>query len=269
MAPILGDRRELFANSLVVDQPTTATGIAFAMLPPQDDTPAPTLLLLASTGTHTLMTEPYCRVGRLLHAEGWNIVSLDLPCHGADRRTGEPEELAGWAARTAAGEDIVATFQARVNAVVEHLVAKGMADPARIAAAGTSRGGFMALHAAAGNPRIRAVAAFAPVTDLTALREFTGQSSSPLVRRLAVAQATETLADRTVWITIGDADTRVDTGKAVALARMLERAAGACGLPPQVALHVVPVPGHVSLAEWHVQAANWLGQMIPAPKEHR
>lgn len=230
---------------------TTVAGTAFVMLPPHGGAPAPTLLLLASTGADTLTTEPYCRVGRLLHARGWNVVSLDLPCHGADRRAGEPAELAGWAARTAAGEDIVAAFQARVNDGVGHLVAIGMADPARIAAAGTSRGGFLAFHAAAGNPRIRAVAAFAPVTDLLALIEFAGQDRNPLARRLALVNAAKTLADRAVWITISNADERVGTGKAVDFARIL---AG------DVTLRVLPTPGHSSFAEWHDEAAAWFLQ---------
>ena len=122
----------------------TPSGTAFAMLPTQTGGPAPTLLLFAMAGTDTLNTEPYCRIGRLLHAQGWNVVSLDLPCHGGDQRAGEPPELPGWAARLKAGEDIVAAFQKRANDVVEHLMATGIADPARLAAAGTSRGGFMA-----------------------------------------------------------------------------------------------------------------------------
>jgi dienelactone hydrolase len=218
-------------------------------------------------GVDTLTTEPYCRVGRMLYAQGWNAVSLDLPCHGADRRVGEPPELAGWAARTAAGEDIVSVFQNRANGVVEHLVATGIADPARIAAAGTSRGGFMAFQAAADNPRIRAVAAFAPVTDLRALSEFAGQEDSPLVRRSALVNAAASLAERAAWITIGHADTRVGTDRAAAFAEALNAAAAARGLTPCVILHVLPIPGHSSYPEWHDEAAAWLRSAgsIPPP----
>ena len=239
-------------------QLTTAAGTAFAMLPPQVAVPASTLLLFSSTGEEALTTAPYCRVGRLLHAQGWNVASLDLPCHAADRRASEPPELEGWAARCAAGEDFVAAFRGRVNAVVEHLIATGVADPERIVAAGTSRGGFMAFQAAAGNPRIRAVAAFAPVTDLLALREFAGQETNPLTERLALNHAVEVLAGRAAWITIGNADERVNTGKVVGFGRALAIAAHERGLACDIALHVLPVPGHASLAEWHDEAAGWL-----------
>lgn len=236
---------------------TTDSGIAYAMFPPQDGGPAPTLLVFALAGKETLATEPYCRTGRLLHTQGWNVVSLDVPGHGADQRAGEPGGLGGWAARVTAGEDFVAAFQERVNDVVEHLVAMGVADPARVAAAGTSRGGFMAFHAAAGNAKVRAVAAFAPVTDLLALSEFSAQEQNPLVRRLALANHTEMLADRATWITIGNADNRVATNKAVALARALAAASQTHSLACDITLRVVPTPGHSSLPEWHDEAAAW------------
>ncbi len=65
----------------------TLSGTAYAAMPLQANSPAPTLLL-AMADLDTLTTEPYCRVGRLLHAQGWNVVSMDLPCHGGDRRPG-------------------------------------------------------------------------------------------------------------------------------------------------------------------------------------
>ena len=246
------------AASIVTDAAQTPSGMAYATLPRQSGGPAPTLLLFAMAGADTLCTEPYCRVGRLLHAQRWNVVSLNLPCHGDDRRAGEPTELAGWAARVKDGEDLVAAFQTRVNDVLEHLVATGIADPACIAAAGTSRGGFLAFHAAAANPLIRAVAAFAPVTDLIALSEFAGQEQNPLVHRLALVNAAEALADRAAWITIGNADVRVGTDRAVAFAGALKSAALTHKLTPRITLRVLPIPGHSSVPERHDEAANWL-----------
>jgi dienelactone hydrolase len=240
---------------------TLPPSLPCALLPPRPG-PAPTLLLFATAGADTLAAEPYGRVGRLLHARGWNVASLDLPCHGADARAGEPAELAGWAARAAAGEDFVASFRARVSDAIQRLAAAGIADPARIAAAGTSRGGFMAFHAAAGDPRIRAVAAFAPVTDLLALSEFAGQAGNPLARRLALSNAAEALAGRAAWITIGNADARVGTDRAIAFARALAAACQARALAPDVTLRVLPVPGHTSLAQWHDEAEDWLARTV-------
>jgi len=259
--PLIPARTQGPENMMEPMTRTTADGTAFALLPPQDGGRAATLLLFATADAASLVTETYSRIGRLLHARGWNVVSLDLPCHGADRRKGEPDQLHGWAARTAKGEDFVAAFRKRVDAVVDHLVATGIADPSRLATTGTSRGGFMAFHAAAGNPRIKAVAAFAPVTDLSALSEFAGQEDNPLVRRLALVQAVDALADRQAWIAIGDADERVRTDKAVAFANAVTAAGKARGLEGGITLRVLPVPGHVSFPEWHDEAAVWFQRL--------
>lgn len=232
------------------------------MLPPQHGAPSPTLLLLAGSVTESLALDPYCHTGRLLYARGWNVVSLDLPCHGADHRELEPEGLAGWAARTARGEDIVAVFRARVNDVLAHLVAERLAAPHRFAVAGTSRGGFMAFHAAAGYPGIRAVAGFAPVTDLLALSEFAGQEENPLLPRLALTQAVAALAARAAWITIGNADARVDTARVLAFAHALAAAHRDGNPANEVTLRLLPVPGHCSFPEWHDEAAAWLLRQV-------
>lgn len=236
----------------------TPDGTAYAMLSPPAKGPAPTLLLFATTGESTLATEPYRRVGALLYAQGWNVISLDMPCHGAEQRKGEPAQLAGWVARTARGEDIAAELCARVNKVLDHLVKSRMSDPDRIAAAGTSRGGFMAFRAAAANPRIRAVAGFAPVTDLLALTEFANMKSNALAQQLALVNVAEKLADRAAWITIGNQDGRVGTDRATAFAKALTQAAEQKKLRARVELQVLPVPGHTSLPEWYDQAAAWL-----------
>ena len=245
--------RQSAADEVVSD--TTAIGTEFHMLAPARDA-APTLLLFAMAGKDTLVTEPHCCVGRILHGQGWNVVSLDLPCHGLDRRSGETPEIVGWAARMAAGEDIVASFRQRVNDILEHLVQAGVADPDRIAAAGTSRGGFMAFHAAAGNPCIRAVAAFSPVANLLALTEFKGLQDNVVVRRSALLNLVAPLADRAAWVTMGNADTRVDTDKTLAFVRALTVAAP----KHDITLHLLPVPRHTSRPEWHESAAVWFQQ---------
>jgi len=187
---------------------------------------------------------------------------LDLPCHGANRGENEPPELDGWAERTSADEDITAEFRLRVNDVIDHLVGTGIADPKRFAAAGTSRGGFMAFHAAVGNPKIRAIAAFSPVTDLIALSEFAGQEDNPLVAKMALQQSVSKLADRNVWIYIGDADERVSTDKAAAFVESLTAANRKKVRKPEIVFHLIPTPGHASFPEWHEDAAAWFQKVI-------
>jgi hypothetical protein len=108
------------------------------------------------------------------------------------------------------------------------------------------------------HPRIRAVAAFSPVTDLLALGEFAGQEHNPLARRLAPANATESLADRPVWISIGNADARGDTRKAVAFVEALRGMAAARKLLPRVTARLLDTPGHTGVPESHDEAALWM-----------
>ena len=58
------------------------------------------------------------------------------------------------------------------------VVAKGYTDPRRVAAIGISRGGFLACHLAAAEPRIKVIAAISPLVDLMALREFKGANAA-------------------------------------------------------------------------------------------
>ena len=245
----------------------TKKGTRFSLMRAATEGPAPLLLTLAGTAEDALTHEIYGRTGEVLRSEGWCIVSMDLPCHGADRRAGEPEGLTGWRARVDRGEDIVAAWQSRVSDLLTHLVEARIADPNRIVADGTSRGGFMALHAAAGDARIRVVAAYAPVTDLLTLREFAGKEGDALTQRLALHHVASRLADRGVWIVIGCADLRVGTDKAIALAGAVVTAAGERGLRPDVTLLVLPVSGHTSVPAWHDLAVEWLREQNGPPDE--
>ena len=238
---------------------TTPAGTAFSILP-AGTIPAPTLLVCATTADETLTHEMYGSSPRILHARGWNVVALDLPCHGADHREGERQQLEGWRDRVEKGENIVTDWQRRVNDVLDHLIASGAADPERIYAEGTSRGGYMACQTAAANPKIRAVAAYAPVTELPALREFEGLDADPFTRQLDLQNSAAALCNRPLWIIIGNADDRVGTDRAIAFARRVAAAAQQQDRAPDVTLQVIPVPGHGSRLEWHEAAVAWFLQ---------
>ena len=109
----------------------------------------------------------------------------------------------------------------RLAQVVNHLIATGVADGQRIAACGTSRGGFLALHYAASDPRVKCVAAFAPMTEPAVVNEFVANAQHPLVKRSSVENVAGQLAGRPIWIVIGDQDERVGTDQAIRFARKL------------------------------------------------
>ena len=141
--------------------------------------------------------DPYFRLsGNQLAEQGYLCVTIDIPGHGEQHRADEPEGLAGWRYRLVQDVNLVAETNRRLSEVLDFLIATGCTDPARIAACGTSRGGFLAMQFTAAEPRIKCVAAFAPVTDLLALREFDGAGNNALVTSLSVINQAEKLAEK-------------------------------------------------------------------------
>jgi dienelactone hydrolase len=182
--------------------------------------PAPTLFVLAG-GVDDMGKQPiYSETGRHLAKHGWLYVTVDIPCHGNDRRSGEPDGLPGWAHRIKAGQDLISPFTKRCTEVLDFLVAEGYTDPKQVAACGTSRGGFCALHLAAAEPRVRAVTCISPVTDLLVLREFAGLKPQQF-ETLNVVSLADKLAGRAIWLSIGNHDERVGTDECIAAARRL------------------------------------------------
>ena len=241
----------------------TADGIEYGLWGTKVTYPAPTLFIFASDIKGTLDNPYFRQCGDALAEQGYLCVSLDLPGHGADQREGEPGALGTWRTRSDAGEDFIAPFTARVRAVLDHLIATGASDSARIAACGTSRGGFMALQVAAADPRIKAVAAFAPVTNLMALREFGGAQNTEHVATLSLLANAEKFAGRAVWVIIGDRDDRVSTDDAVAFARRATAVSLEKTEAADVTLLILPEPkGHTTPQGAPELAAAWIAEKL-------
>ena len=164
----------------------TPDGIRFGIWGTKVSYPAPTLFVFSATIDESLGDPYYRQCGNALAEQGFLCVSLDLPGHGLDQRDDEPGGLTAWRVRSDRGEDFVTPFTKRARQVLDYLIQAGYTDPERVAACGTSRGGFMALQLTAVEPRIRATVAFAPVTALGTLREFHGTAigALPIVNQL-------------------------------------------------------------------------------------
>jgi dienelactone hydrolase len=241
-----------------VQRLATASGIRFALLGEKPAAPAPTLFVFAGGSAETLSNPDYNKAGRILSQSGYLCVSVDLPCHGEDQRLGESGGIDGWRKRVEKGDPLLKDFLARSSVVLDHLVKEGYTDPRRVAVCGTSRGGFAALHFAAAEPRVRCVAAFAPVTTLPALREFKGLEKHAGTQALAVIHLTDKLAGRAVWLCIGNSDLRVNTDDAIAFTRALVKASSTKKTPVPVELHVMPTVGHSIHDSAHDEVAAWV-----------
>jgi len=245
---------------------STPSGVRFGLLGERGNTPAPTLFFFAGSIELTLGDDAYNKVGQLLAGKGFIIISLDLPSHGGDVVAGEPAGLEGWRVRLEKGDDLVNKFDRKVSTVLDYLIKEGYTDPQKVAACGTSRGGFIAFHFAAADKRVKNVAAFSPVTELIVLREFAGLENDPHIRSLALANLVDKLAGRGIWVSIGNNDHRVGTDQAIAFTRKAVAADIAQSKPADVELHVHQAIGHTSPANAHEYAAEWLLQRVTRNK---
>ncbi len=252
----------------------TAEGIPFAVLGDKPAAPAPTLFVLGGDARSSLMGEDVNEIGRLLMPHGYLCVSVDVPCHGFDIREGEkPAGLEGWKNRIVNGEDLAADFATRSSKVLDELVAEKFTDPARVAVAGTSRGGFAALHFAAADPRVKQTIGFAPVTHLPALAEFAGAEEHPKVLAQSVIHVADKLVGKPLLLIIGNDDARVSTADCLTLGlEVVKQSKGKLNpVPVEVRLvgttahrlHAKPMSQYGQLCAPHAEAAAWLLEQAP------
>jgi pimeloyl-ACP methyl ester carboxylesterase len=190
-------------------------------MPPIEDLPAhevigsgPLVVVLAmgmqdtlynSATTHTL-------VPRLLSA-GYSVMSLDLPCHGADAEPGV-EPLDCWAQRIAAGdEDVFLRFCAGLLAVMDYR------DVSSAGMVGISRGAYVGITCAAYDQRFPSLVLGIPVTDLNFLTEFESHPVDPAV--FGTDQYVPYLGNRNSLVRIGKHDERAGTSLAVAFSEKI------------------------------------------------
>ena len=242
----------------------TPGGVEYGVWGVMGEKPAPLLFVLAGTINSTLSSAYFRQCGNEMVAEhGFLLVSIDLPCHGSQNAGGKLSGLGGWAERAAKGEDFVAESNARMSDVLDHLIKTGVADPQQVAACGTSRGGFLAMHFAAHDKRVKCAAAFAPVTDPAALQEFGGLEQQDLVKNLDLANRADQLAGRPLWVVIGDQDARVSTARVIAFAQAVTKASIEQKVDSRIDLHVLAEPrGHTSPPGSAERAAEWMAQQM-------
>lgn len=245
----------------------TPKGVRYGIWPQKPDKPAPTLFIFAGGLEDALNNEYFRQSGNQLAKQGYLCVSVDLPCHGKEVRSGEPAGIDGWRFRGEKGEDFVAEATGRFSQVLDDLIEKKLTDPEKVAACGTSRGGYIAVQFAAADPRVKASAAFAPVTDLTALREFTSTEKKDFFQKLSLHDQAEKLAGRAIWLIIGDRDDRVSTDAAITFCRAVTAASLKQQKPALVDLLVISEPqGHTTPKGAAEGAATWIAAQLGTGK---
>lgn len=215
------------------------------------------LLTFSSTRQASFQEDPYDIPARVFAAAGHAVVSFDLPNHG-EQINHFGQGIDGFCAAVCAGVDPFQQFIAQGQAVIDGCLAQGIGQGG-IVACGVSRAGYCALRLAAADPRIRAVAGLAPVTDWRLLREFAAVRADPAVAALALDHWAEPLAGRAVFLAIGNGDQRVSSASCVRFgAQLLQWEEAAALAKSNLQLHIVACPGHALDDQWRRAGAEFL-----------
>ncbi len=235
---------------------------------PSELSDRPALLLnFATDRATTLKMEPYSITPRMFLDAGHRALSFGLPCHGDRAVPGQPKGIAGFCAEWVRGTDVFAGCVEEGHAVIDALIERKLAEPDRIFVSGNSRGGYCALRLMAADERIRAAAAFSPVTDWRVLKEFASVKNAPEVADLALTCFSAALVGRTVWTAIGNCDARVGTDACLRFAEAVLRAEAEEGCSSsQFVVHVVPERDHQLSADWRRRGGEFLLE-LPSGEE--
>lgn len=228
--------------------------------------PVPLVINLAAGRHETMTEEPFNWPARLFSAEGFRAVTVDLPHHGDRVAPWKEAGLSGMAEAWAAGVDSFSHFVRDGRALIDTLIQRHWADPARVYLHGTSRGGYYAARLAAADSRVAGLAMVAPVTDWRTLVEFNPVKHRDDVAALTLDHYADTLAGRPVYATIPNRDNRVATESCLRFFEKLATVESQHGMAhSRLQLHMTPGDGHSSPDEWRRHAAEYLVQLTRQP----
>jgi predicted esterase len=168
------------------------------------------LLCLGSTRTDMLNLSSYQISPNIFLAAGHRVASFDLPNHG-DLVNEFGEGLEGMAAAMAAGVDVFGEIAETGSSFIDFVLEKNLTTEGVIVLDGTSRGGCAALHIMANDLRVLATAVHYPLTYLPIVREFSHLADNEIVKKTNAISLVDKLADRRIFISIGETDPRVDS----------------------------------------------------------
>lgn len=219
----------------------------------------PALFYFALSGEDSLNLAPYNQPVVFLADAPIRIFSFTIPGHGPGLDNNQV--MAYWAKELSEGRNFLEKFILSCRQRIEDLVSEGIVDPQKMAAAGLSRGAFIAAHLTAREPRIKYLLGYAPLTDLEVLDEFQ-TLSKPLTKQLSLKNLCAQLMDRHVRFYIGNRDVRVDTTACFEFIRDLaDTAYGHRIRIPQAELVIRPSighKGHGTSRETFREGADWL-----------
>ena len=168
---------------------------------PLSEGPKPAIFYFAISAEDSLSQDPFCQPIDHLEDRDVRLISITLPFHEKGLDPYKAIEL--WAKNL----KLLITFIDNCEIEIRKLLDSGHLVPGKIGMMGLSRGGLIALHLAARIPEIASICGFAPVTQISALSEF----SSGFADKYEPKHLIDKLYARKIRFYIGNHDTRVLT----------------------------------------------------------
>lgn len=253
------------SKNLHIETLKTRAGIdAYHVGPPLNEGPLPTLIYFALSGEESLTLDPFNQPIVFLKEQPIRKISFTLPYHGGAYAATETISL--WAKDLVSGRDFVSPFIDNVIAALDELINDGYIDSNHIAAAGLSRGGFMACHLAAKDKRISTILGFAPLTQFSLMTEFHATATPALAESLSLMEIIDLLVGKKLRFYIGNRDTRVGTPQCFEFINALVETSFKNKLrSPPVELIISPSIGHKGHGtgpEIFKEGADWITKAL-------
>ncbi len=225
--------------------------------PALDHGPLPSIFYFALSGPDSLTLDPFNQFVQFMQGRMVRIFSMTLPAHENELPANNAMNV--WAEEIGQGIDRLSPFLDSAQTAIHFAIKEKFIDPGKMAVAGLSRGGFIAAHLAAREPRFRSLLAFAPLTQLSKIKEFSHLQDHPLAHHFDLMRLAKQLSDRHTRLYIGNRDTRVGTRECFEFAMSLVEAKSEKSA--QVELIVSPsigYMGHGTSPDIFQQGAQWL-----------
>jgi esterase FrsA len=180
--------------------------------------------------------------------------------------------MARWSAAIQEGQNPLSNFVDAACQAVNWTIEQGLADAEHLGVAGLSRGAYIATHLAAKDPRLRHILGFAPLTDVSYLKEFSQLSEHPLVAEQKLNALIPQLLHHKLRFYIGNRDLRVGTERCFDFVHKLADAAYSARVrSPQAELFITPSighRGHGTSPMTFFEGAQWLREELQASSKH-
>lgn len=237
------------------------TGVSVSYVGPDlNEGPLPAVFYFSLSAEDSLGLDPFNQPVSFLSAYPLRVFSMNIPGHGPNLPPTKALEV--WAGEISSGRDVIGEFTDQISDAVDELHRQRIIFPNQVGAAGLSRGGFIALHAAAKIPDFQFILGFAPLTQLSYAKEFHAIPEHPLVKGLNLELIIPQLIGKKIRFYIGNRDHLVGTALCFNFAQALTEVSFEHKIrSPQVEMIISPSIGHkghgTSTQIFH-QGAKWM-----------